>query len=551
MAISRGASFAVLCGLLLASPARAEFRVSTTEGLGPLDRLNNPDVAVHPSGASFVVWTRTWGPTNDDFMGQALDPSGNRVGPELTLGASNNSIEVASVTAQPSGGFAVTWARLGDVFVRVYDVTGNALGPASMINVAGGGGQNIASDAAGNLLVAWEEATSDLVVRGLDPTGTPVAPAAVAATGGVLGTSDRLQLVANGTGTFLLVWRSTGVYARAFDSTGTPLGAQILLHPTPRRPWAAVLPSGEFFVAWEDGSLYGVRLDSAGVPLAAAAVVGDATGALQSLAGLSDGTVVASGLFGEVLHFDETGVLGPTWSLPPNFTPAVVRLAGTPSGGFMAVWNTFQSVEGYEEVVMGELFAASWRPQGPLATDARRLIITDPDPARRRIVIQSTSPRIAIAPPDGFDPVADGARLHVYGSGGTADSACFDLSNGSGAGWSVSGTAEAPKFRYVDKAGVNGPCLKALVKPGRLFKVVCKATTGPIDYSLDEPEQGSVAVRFESGATTYCMEFRQSDIFNSRGRRVGGVVKKDQPGRLVAFGPLAPADCPPPPVSCP
>jgi hypothetical protein len=147
--------------------------------------------------------------------------------------------------------------------------------------------------------------------------------------------------------------------------------------------------------------------------------------------------------------------------------------------------------------------------------------------------------------------VADGARLHVYGSGGTTDSACFDLANGGGAGWSVGGKPEAPKFKYVDTAGVNGPCLKAVVKPGRVLKVACKAKTGPIDYSLDEPEQGSVAVRFESGTTTYCMEFRQSDIFDSQGKRLGGVVKKDQPGGFVAVGPLAPADCPPPPVSCP
>ncbi len=74
---------------------------------------------------------------------------------------------------------------------------------------------------------------------------------------------------------------------------------------------------------------------------------------------------------------------------------------------------------------------------------------------------------------------------------------------------------------------------------GKRLQVVCQAKVKPIDYSLDEPAQGSVAVRFRSGDTEYCVVF-------------GGTVAKDRQGKVFkATGAPAPGTCSGPPVACP
>ena len=94
-------------------------------------------------------------------------------------------------------------------------------------------------------------------------------------------------------------------------------------------------------------------------------------------------------------------------------------------------------------------------------------------------------------------------------------------------------------LRYRDARFARGACRSAAVKDGKRLQVVCQAKVKPIDYSLDEPAQGSVAVRFRSGATEYCTTF-------------GGTVAKDRQGTTFkAKGAPAPETCPAPPVACP
>jgi len=76
------------------------------------------------------------------------------------------------------------------------------------------------------------------------------------------------------------------------------------------------------------------------------------------------------------------------------------------------------------------------------------------------------------------------------------------------------------------------------VKDGKLLKVKCVATTAAIPFSLDEPSQMSVAVRFASGGTVYCADF-------------GGTVTADLSGKVFsAKKSAAPGTCPTPPTRC-
>lgn len=76
-------------------------------------------------------------------------------------------------------------------------------------------------------------------------------------------------------------------------------------------------------------------------------------------------------------------------------------------------------------------------------------------------------------------------------------------------------------------------------KDGKLFEVVCKAGVQPIPYTLDEPRQGRVAVRFVSGQASFCGEF------------VAESTDDDRAGKFMATTDVAPAACPPAPGPCP
>jgi hypothetical protein len=160
----------------------------------------------------------------------------------------------------------------------------------------------------------------------------------------------------------------------------------------------------------------------------------------------------------------------------------------------------------------------------------RRLLILDTgDESRRKIVVRLTGLAVDAG---AIDPVADGAALHVFNSAGTADSACMALP---ASGWRAGGTT----LTYRDPGYANGPCKLVKVRTGRYVKALCRATRSPITYSLDEPAQASVGVRFLTGGDVYCADF-------------GGSGPRDVPNRRFrAKNAAAPLGCPAPAAVCP
>lgn len=179
-------------------------------------------------------------------------------------------------------------------------------------------------------------------------------------------------------------------------------------------------------------------------------------------------------------------------------------------------------------------------PGVPVPFTAKKLQLKDKagDATKRKISFQSRDTAIAKA---AFNPVVDGARLHVFNSNGGTDSACIDLPFGN---WIDKGNSWA----YKDSDLSDGPVKAATIKNGQI-KVTVKGN-GPtqILYSLDEATQGSVGVVFSSGGAAFCTDF-------------GGTIKKDSgtdppnPGGKGQFSAkdvlVAPGVCPPPPASCP
>jgi hypothetical protein len=208
-----------------------------------------------------------------------------------------------------------------------------------------------------------------------------------------------------------------------------------------------------------------------------------------------------------------------TFTAGRQFDPSIAAAA---NGEFVVVW--------YGYGLRGR-FAPGAHP-----ISATRLLIRDNvDATKRKLVFLSNDAGIDTSPGTGIDPVTDGATLLVYNTAGTGDAACFTLAGG----WTSAGDPASPSLRYTDSTAASGPCKSARVQDGKLLKVSCQAKVQPIDYSLDEAAQVSVAVRFASGTTAYCATFD------------GASIKRDSPGQFLAAHASARGACPTAPRSCP
>lgn len=169
---------------------------------------------------------------------------------------------------------------------------GVPLGPEFRVNTAVDGNQrfpSVASDSAGDFVVAW-----DCIDQ--YPFGNGVFAQLYASTGAPIGGQFRVgnpvilpgpvlpSVASDSAGNFIVAWQSytpaiwDDVYAQLFNSTGAPLGGQFRVntHTTNRQRDASVSSdsAGNFVIVWDsfaqDGSSYGIfgqRYANAGAPL--------------------------------------------------------------------------------------------------------------------------------------------------------------------------------------------------------------------------------------------------------------------------------------------
>jgi len=145
-------------------------------------------------------------------------------------------------------------------------------------------------------------------------------------------------------------------------------------------------------------------------------------------------------------------------------------------------------------------------PALPVPVAGKKLSLKDgPAASQRKLSLALKDP--ALAPGSGFDPTTDGANVQIYNSNGSGEQLCLVLP---ASGWKRKGAG----FVYKDAKRLAGPCKTARIAPGKL-SLACDAKRSALDYSLDEPSQGSLSARFESSGETFCTRF-------------GGTLQKDQ-----------------------
>jgi len=219
-------------------------------------------------------------------------------GPEFRVNTYTTTGQAAGAVASTSAGdFVVVWVsqnQAGDdvgIFGQRYASFGAPLGGEFHVNTYTTNQQrnpSVASDSAGNFIVAWHSLEQD-------GSGAGIFAQRYASTGAPLGNEFQVNsytgvdqafptVASSAAGSVVVAWDSAtqdgsleGVFAQRYSSTGVPLGGEFRVNTyTPGRqgyPAVASDALGNFVVAWssdQDGSGFGIfaqRYTSTGAPL--------------------------------------------------------------------------------------------------------------------------------------------------------------------------------------------------------------------------------------------------------------------------------------------
>ena len=289
-----------------------------------------------------------------------------------------------AVASDSAGSFVVTWISYfqdgsgGGIFAQRYATTGAALGGEFLVNTYITGYQgmpSVASASAGNFVVTWDSYQQDGSARG-------VFAQRFASNGAALGGEFRVNtytsqhqsrssVASDSAGNFVVAWQSyaqdgsdLGIFAQRYSSTGLPLGGEFRVntYTSSYQAWPSVAcdSAGNFVVAWEsvaqDGSTGGIfaqRYSSTGVPLGGEFRVNSYTTSEQRqpvVATDSAGNFVVAwqspdgdgaGIFAQ--RYMSTGApLGVEFRMNSSvvFNQRFPSLASDPAGHFVVVWQS-------------------------------------------------------------------------------------------------------------------------------------------------------------------------------------------------------------------
>jgi hypothetical protein len=566
-----GRAFLLLAGLCVAALPTIS---AAAESVGPIGKeivavaqeggFEPMAVAGDGLGGFVVAWE------DGGIQALRLDPSGTVGAP---FRANLSTVEdhcCPSVAMRPSGDFVVIWKRFPPgqtapsyLFARLFDPSGAPRGPEFLVNsftdLAGyRSSPAVSMDQSGRFVVVWEDYEPGeffgIFARRFGDAGEPLGDEFQVNTY-TTGTQYNPVVAAAPAGHFVVAWTNgsafeddvKGIAARSFDAAGAPLGAEGLVSASPAEhqfaPTLGADASGGFVIAWNavdvqapdpaDDSILARRLGDDGTPVASEFRVDtneeqDEGSVPRVAVDVGSGFAVAWNYRG--LPYMDVGVRAfePT-SLP---TGPVFQVNARKQG-----WQLYPTI-----AASGGEFLTVWsdprglvaRRVGPPRVTAKLKVSDRADPEKRALSIKPAGriPRAAFG--RRVDPIADGAYLHVYNADGTGDSVCLPLP---AEHWR-SKEPDAGRFDYTDRANAAGPCARLTIANRKVVKARCNAKRQPLDYSLDEPRQGTVVVRFVSGSAAYCSLY-------------GSDVRVDRTGSFGAVNVLPASDCPPPATPCP
>jgi hypothetical protein len=245
-------------------------------------------VAGDSAGDFVIAWTAPRGAGSEmGVFARCFDASGSPLSSTFSVDSSAGGDDAnPTVAMDAAGGFVVAWqasGRDGDglgVFARAFDPTGTPRGDTFQVNAYTKGDQSspaVATDAAGDFVVAWQSAGQDGDGLGIfaqrydadgraqvtNPDGSPRDLQVNSIT---KGDQSSPAVAMDAAGDFVVAWVSGGLqlYAQRYDANGVALvtnpdgsPSDLPIDPTSQRdetnPAVAMDAAGDFVVTWLDG----------------------------------------------------------------------------------------------------------------------------------------------------------------------------------------------------------------------------------------------------------------------------------------------------------
>lgn len=293
------------------TPIAAEFEIDSQATANQ----RNPAVAMQEDGEFVVAWTLGY---LDGIFARRFGSDGSPLSSHFQVNTYTGDDEFGvALAVDGAGDFIVTWTGKHDgsghgVFARRFDIAG-PVGSDFQVNSWTFGKQlspEVDVDEKGAFVIVWasiQTAGHDgIFARRFDTGGMPVA-AEFRVDGATAGIRlDPVVAMGHG-GDFVIAWRDSlqdgdgyGLFARAFDTAGMPIGAELQLNTYTIHSQSDVVLAagrgGDFVVAWssdqQDHSETGIFAQRLAEP---AVLDVDADG---SVAALTDGLLVLRFLFG-------------------------------------------------------------------------------------------------------------------------------------------------------------------------------------------------------------------------------------------------------------
>jgi len=197
------------------TPLGDKFQINTST---PLNSLS-PHVASDPSGNFAVTWTSSLGGGNAEVLARRYDSNGAPLGDEFPVNLFTSGVQSPSGIAMSPKGFVVTWRGDGEegrgVFGRRFNAAGQPMTDDIQVNttspvVGDFISPDVAMNAAGDFVVVWAEGDFDdglAMGRRFASSGTPL--------GGVFPISDATatkayepRVASDSAGNFVVAWTS-------------------------------------------------------------------------------------------------------------------------------------------------------------------------------------------------------------------------------------------------------------------------------------------------------------------------------------------------------
>ncbi|HEX8199475.1 MAG TPA: Ig-like domain-containing protein, partial [Isosphaeraceae bacterium] len=252
------------------APQGDAFRANTTLP----DVQKEPAVAIDPTGDIVVAW-QSYGQDGSSYgiFARRFSAAGAPLTGEIPVNTTTAGIQDdPDVAIDGGGGFVVTWnngvGAASDIFARRFDAAGMPRGGEFRVNTTTVGGQTasrVATDAAGNFVVVWEDSSgvldpnaAGIVAQRFSAAGAPIGGEFRVNTDG-LGNESSPDVARNAQGAFVISWEERslatgGVLIQRFDASGIALGgafrANDVVNGTQFSSTVGIDSVGNVLVAW-------------------------------------------------------------------------------------------------------------------------------------------------------------------------------------------------------------------------------------------------------------------------------------------------------------